>query len=76
LRALLQLACSHAAQAAVDAVDKVHAATGISANFLTSPLERCTRDVRVVRQHIMTSGQWIQGAGRVLLGEPSGSFVL
>ena len=76
LRALLQLACSHAAQAAVDAVDKVHAATGISANFLTSPLERCTRDVRVVRQHIMTSGQWIQGAGRVLLGQPSGSFVL
>ena len=76
LRALVQLACSHAAQAAVQAVDAVHAVTGISANFLSSPMERCVRDVRVVRQHIMTSSQWIQGAGRVLLGNPSGSFVL
>lgn len=76
LRALLQLACSHAAQAAVDAVDGLHAAAGISANFVASPLERCIRDVRVVRQHLVTSGQWIPAAGRVLLGQPSGAVVL
>ena len=52
------------------------AGTGISANFLSSPMERCVRDVRVVRQHIMTSSQWIQGAGRVLLGQPPAGFIL
>ncbi len=67
-RALVQLACSNAASASVRAVEKVHRAAGASANFTQSPLERCWRDVAVVRQHIMVSSQWSEAAGRVLLG--------
>jgi alkylation response protein AidB-like acyl-CoA dehydrogenase len=75
-RALVQLACSNAASAAVRAVEKVHSAAGATANFLSSPLERCFRNVQVVRQHIMVSPQWIEAVGRVLLGLPSNSPLL
>ena len=75
-RALLQLACTHAASAAVQCVERVHAMAGTSANFTSSPLERCLRDVQVVRQHIMVSPQWAEAAGRVLLGMESGSPML
>ena len=75
-RALVQLACSHAASAAVDAVERVHAAAGATANFTASPLERCFRDVHVVRQHIMVSPQWAEAAGRMLLGLESNAPIL
>jgi alkylation response protein AidB-like acyl-CoA dehydrogenase len=73
LRALVQLACSNACSASVRAVERVHAAAGTSANFIGHPLERCFRDVQVVRQHIMVSPQWAEAAGRVLLGLDSQS---
>ena len=75
-RALVQLACSHACTAAVRAVEKIHACAGATANFLESPLERCSRDVQVVRQHIMVSPQWTEATGRVLLGLDSNSMLL
>jgi alkylation response protein AidB-like acyl-CoA dehydrogenase len=75
-RALCQLACSNAASAAVEAVERVHCAAGASANFLSNPLERCYRDVCVVRQHIMVSPQWARSAGRVLLGLDSDAPIL
>ena len=75
-RALVQLACTHAVSAAVGCVERVHAMAGTSANFVGSPLERCMRDVQVIRQHIMVSPQWMEAAGRVLLGMPSGSLLL
>jgi len=75
-RVLLQLACSHAAGAAVDAVGQVHAVAGTSANRIGEPLERCFRDVQVVRQQIMVSGQWIQAAGRALLGVDPEAFMM
>ena len=75
-RALVQLACSHAASAAVRAVELVHAVAGSTANFTSSPLERCFRDVQVVRQHIMVSPQWTEAAGRVLLGLDANSPLL
>lgn len=70
-RALVHLACSNAAAAAVRAVECVHAAAGSAANFEGHPLERCLRDVRVVPQHIMVSAQWMESAGGALLGLPS-----
>ncbi len=76
LRALVQLACSNAASAAVRAVEHIHAAAGASANFRANPLERCFRDVQVVRQQIMVSPQWTRAAGRVLLGLDSDSFII
>ena len=75
-RALVRLACSNAASAAVDAVQHIHAAAGASANFRTNPLERCFRDVQVVRQQIMVSPQWTRATGRVLLGLDSDSLIL
>ena len=74
-RARMQLACSGACTSAVQAVEKVYAAAGASANFKANPLERCMRDVLVVRQHIMVSPQWHDVAGKVLLGLPSETFL-
>lgn len=67
-RVLVHLACTNACTASIRAVEIVHAAAGTTANYLSSPLERCMRDVRVVPQHIMVSPQWAEVAGRVLLG--------
>ena len=75
-RALVQLACSGAASSAVSAVERIHDSAGATANFTSSPLERCFRDVQVVRQHIMVSSQWTEAAGRVLLGLDSNSLLL
>ncbi len=75
-RALLQLACSNAAAASIRAVNLVHSAAGASANFLSSPLERYMRNVRVVPQQLMVSPQWIEAGGRVLLGLDSQSPIL
>ncbi|MDH3685493.1 MAG: acyl-CoA dehydrogenase family protein [Myxococcales bacterium] len=69
-RAIVHLACSNAAAAAVRAVEAVHTAAGSAANFESHPLERCLRNVRVVPQHIMASAQWIESAGGALLGQP------
>ncbi len=74
-RALLQLSCSGAANEAVKAVEMVYSAAGASANFESSPLERCMRDVLVVRQHIMVSPQYTDAIGRVLMDLESGTFL-
>lgn len=74
-RARLQLACSGAASESVRAVEMLHSAAGASANFLSNPLERCMRDVMVVRQHIMVSPQYTDAIGRVLMGLESGTFL-
>ena len=67
-RALFQIVCSDAALAAAQAVDTVAEAAGTSANQLEQPLERITRDVRVVRQHVTVAPHHIEDGGRVLLG--------
>lgn len=64
----VHLACSSAAEAAVRVVEMLATAAGTSANFAGCPLERQLRNVRVVPQHLMVSGQWKEVAGRVLLG--------
>lgn len=74
-KAVLQLSCSGAANESVKAVEMLYSAAGASANFLSSPLDRCMRDVLVVRQHIMVSPQFSEAIGRVLLGMDSGSFL-
>ena len=66
----IHLACSSAAEHAVQVVELLHTAAGTSANFESCPLDRQLRNVRVVPQHLMVSAQWKQTAGRVLLGLP------
>ena len=67
-QALVHLACTHACEASIRAVDLVCAAAGTTANFESSPLERRQRDVRVVPQHMMVGPQWKEFAARVFLG--------
>lgn len=67
-RALVRLACSWACQEAVRAVQTVCSAAGTSPNVEDSALGRCWRDVQVVPQQLMVAPQFIDDAGRVLLG--------
>lgn len=67
-RALVRLACSHACQEAIRAVELVHQAAGTSANYENSVIGKARRDVAVVAQQIMVAPQFIEDAGRVLLG--------
>lgn len=75
-RALFHIACSDAAQACAESVDRVCEAAGTTANQLESPLERIARDVRVVRQHLTVAPQHIDDGGRMLLGLPPMEMML
>ena len=74
-KAMVQLACSGAANESVKAVEMLYSAAGASANFLSSPLDASMRDVLVVRQHIMVSPQYTEAIGRVLMEMESESFL-
>ena len=50
------------------AVQTVCTAAGTSPNVAGSVLGRCLRDVQVVPQQVMVAPQFIEDAGRVLLG--------
>jgi alkylation response protein AidB-like acyl-CoA dehydrogenase len=54
-RALLRLAMTQAVQASAQAVDLMWAAAGGSPIYVTSPLERCFRDIHVATQHAAVS---------------------
>ena len=69
----VHLACARACTESIAVVEALHQAAGTTANFTSCPLDRCLRDVRVVSQHIMVSPQWVETAGRVLLGLPGES---
>ncbi len=75
-RALFQIACADAAQACAEAVDGVVEAAGTTANTVGSPLERCARDSRVIRQHVTVAPQTLEDGGRVLLGLEPDSVML
>ena len=75
-RALVRLACSHACQEAIRAVELVHQAAGTSANFENSPIGKARRDVVVVAQQLMVAPQFIEDAGRVLLGLDPAELIL
>ncbi len=75
-RAIFHIACSDAALACAEAVDIVVEAAGTSANRLDCPLERYSRDVRVIRQHVAVGPHLIEDAGRVLLGLEPESLML
>jgi alkylation response protein AidB-like acyl-CoA dehydrogenase len=75
-KALFQIACSDAVKGAVESVDLLCDAAGTTANFTQHPLERISRDVRVVRQHLTVASHHIEDGGRVLLGlDPAGMML-
>jgi alkylation response protein AidB-like acyl-CoA dehydrogenase len=67
-RAIFQIACSDAVRGCAEAIDLVADAAGTTANFRGHPLERISRDVRVVRQHLTVASHHIEDGGRALLG--------
>ena len=72
-RALAHLLSSDAAQAAVDVTETILQAAGVTANRLDSPLEKLSRDVRVIRQHATVAPHHIDDIARLLIGlEPRG----
>jgi indole-3-acetate monooxygenase len=74
--AIFQAACSDAAAGACAAVDLLADAAGTTANMIGHPLERASRDIRVVRQHVTVASHHIDDAGRVLLGVPAEEAML
>ena len=75
-RALFHIVASDTARAAVETVEILCEAAGTSANRIGEPLERISRDVRVVRQHATVAPHLMEDAGRTLLGLESQSYVV
>ncbi len=75
-RAVYQIVCSQGVRGCNEAVDLLADAAGTSANRLDHPLERLSRDIRVVRQHATVGSQHIEDAGRLLLGEEATGLML
>jgi alkylation response protein AidB-like acyl-CoA dehydrogenase len=50
-RAVLRLATTHAIRLAVDVVDAVYNACGVTAIFEGNPIQRCFQDIHVISQH-------------------------
>ena len=76
LRVRQRLAASFCTDACTRAVDIIVRAAGSTANFLSSPIERHARDVRVVQSHVTVAPAVFETAGRAMLGLPvnPGSF--
>ena len=70
-RVALRLAASHAATAAVSAVDRCYAAAGGAAAYQSSPLQRVFRDVHVASQHAMVAPRVFEPLGRHRFGLPT-----
>ena len=60
----------HAVNTATEAVDELYSRSGTAAIYEDNPLERLSRDLRVMRQHVLTQPLWPEQAGRVRLGLP------
>lgn len=69
-RADILLAAANATRSAAAAVDLLYTAAGASANYRRSPLQRALRDVHAATQHMGTSPQQFESAGRMLVGLP------
>ena len=61
-------ASSHAIRTGTEVVDTMYSLAGTSAIYEKSPLERISRDMRVMRQHVLTQSLWPEQAGRIQLG--------
>jgi alkylation response protein AidB-like acyl-CoA dehydrogenase len=67
-KADLLLAGSHAMSGAVQAVELACSIAGTTAFRVTSPLERCFRDVQTMRHHVFTNEARYGTFGQVCLG--------
>jgi hypothetical protein len=72
-RALVRIATAQAAANAAAAVQLAFNVAGSTANELSSPLQRCSRDVHAATQHIAVVENNFEIAGRVLFGLDPGT---
>lgn len=76
-RNLTQLAASNATRSSRLAVELMYLAGGGSANFKSSPLQRCLRDIHAITQHAGTSPATWEASGAISAGMPPQSpFIL
>jgi len=75
-RAHARLAVVTAAKLAVQAVDLVADAAGMSSAQTSCPIERCWRDVHTASQHVLMNTARFEVVGRVLFGLDPGSPVI
>jgi alkylation response protein AidB-like acyl-CoA dehydrogenase len=66
----IQLAASHAVEAAAQVIDLVHQAAGTSSMRRDAPFERRFRDVHTLTQHAFTSINRYESVGKLLFGQP------
>ena len=67
-RAVLRLATTHAIRMAVEVVDSVYSACGVSSIFAGNAIQRCFQDIHVISQHAQASLGNYELAGKHLLG--------
>ena len=72
LRGRFRLACTNAATASVDAVDRVYRAGGTDSIYTSSPVERLFRDVHTVAAHVAMRPSTLADGGALLLGQRPG----
>ncbi len=65
-----------AVKLALQAVDLVADAAGMSSAQIACPIERCVRDAHTASQHVLLNTARFGVVGRVLLGLPAGSPVI
>ena len=67
-RGLLRLSATQATTQALQAVDIVYRAGGASSVYVSTPLERCLRDIRTASQHLQVMSTNYEVAGQFFLG--------
>ncbi len=75
-RAHVRLGVVTAVKLALQAVDLVADAAGMSSARTSCPIERCWRDVHTASQHVLMNTARFEVIGRVLFGLPPGSPVI
>ena len=66
-RGALWLSATHAAHTALEAIELLYTASGSTAVYATSPLDRCLRDARTAVQHVTTQVGNYELAGAMTL---------
>ena len=69
-RVNMAAACANATRSSVRAVELMYLAGGGGANYRSSPLQRCMRDIHAVSQHFLTSPAALENSGAVFAGAP------
>jgi alkylation response protein AidB-like acyl-CoA dehydrogenase len=67
-RAMVRMACAHAATESVRAVEIAYTLGGGSSIYESNILQRCLRDVHTTTQHVMLAPTNYEPAGRAMLG--------